>query len=710
MSEYIQYVPPKRDNYFVDQSGYWGNYSGGAPEERIETPIGIKDIGQTVTEGQRFGSLIQTSQNAIKLGTGKIELQVGQGGGGEPVGAENYGQDARQALRELSMANQVEFTSVHAPTNIGNLSGFNPQQGFSEQQRAESIEEIKKAIKFAGDVTNGGAVVVHTGEYWRDMSEMRWNEKPTTITGKDKDRAVKDSQGRTHEFLTYPDEYKDQSHYLVDSRSGKLIQDVKKNMIVHEPEFKTAYDPKEGKERYVDKDGNFIEHYEAFEKGVPEVGEDGRFKTKELKWEDFRKMANDYNEKEKPDRKKTPAEMFIQTKLNSQIKQSEGLELYHSKGYKENQKLLEDVNKRKEEIEKIQDKDMTEEEKIALLESLFGQSAFGQLGLDQRTIKDGLRNGDSPSDIIKKNIENDINNRLSEVSALSTSYATSAKEAKMNRDTIEPMSEYAKRKSLESYADLGIEAMEESRQKKTEKPIFVAPENIFPEMGYGSHPEELIELVHTARDKMVERLTNKYIEEKDHNGKVVEQRINPNYRGLSKAEAKKEAKEHIKATLDTQHLGMWWKHFQPLAGETYDQRRERFNKWYKKMVEKMQDEEVIGHMHLVDSLGSGHHHLPAGQGNLPLYEALEKLKEKGFKGTIVSEAFGEESLFGQGRILTETWKHFGGTIKGYGAPAPNPTFGNVHGGYFAHVQSPYFTFGSYVPSNEWKLWSEVPFE
>ncbi len=704
MTDYVRYVPPHRGNYFVDSSGYWGQYSGGSPEEKVEAPIGIRDLGQTVTEGARFGSLIQTSQNAIKTGAAKIELQVGQGGGGEPVGAENYGHDARQALRELSKVNQVEFTSVHAPTNIGNLSGFNPQQGFSDQQRAESVEEIKKAIKFASDVTKGGAVVVHTGEYWRDMSDMEWNEKPVTIQGKDKERAVKDEQGNIYEFLSYPDEYKNQAHYLVDSRTGSLIQDVRKNMVVYEADYK-----KNEKGQYIDGHGNPIHEYEVFDKGVPETnGEDEAFKTRPLKWEDFKRMADEYNQHNKEGKKMTPAEMFMRTKFKTQINQSKGLSYHYSRNYDQVEKQLENVKKRKEYFRGIDEDNLSDEQKIGLLSSFY--SEFPQ-SLDQEKISEAIKKeGMKPSEFLEREVEADLISQRKEIAALSSSYTTNAKEAEMKLNTMEPIGDYAKRKSMESYAELGIEAMEESKRKDIEKPIFIAPENIFPEMGYGSHPEEMIELVSNARDKMVERLTSKYIEEYDPATGETEKRINPHYRGLSKNEANKEAKEHIKATVDTQHLGMWWKNFQPLEGETYDQRRERFNKWYKKMIEKMQDAEVIGHMHLVDSMGSGHHHLPAGQGNLPLYEALEHLKEKGYKGTIVSEAHGEESLFGQGRILTETWKHFGSTIGGYGAAAPNPSFANVKNGYFPQVQSPYFAFGSYVPSNEWKLWSEVPFE
>lgn len=705
MTGYIPYVSPRKGNYFVDSSGYLGEISGTSPEEKIEAPIGIRDIGQTVTEGGRFGSLIQTTQQAIKFGTGKIELQVQQGGGGEPVGAENYGQDARQALRELAKVNQVDFTSVHAPTNVGNLSGFSPQQqGFSEQQRAEGLEEIKKAIKFASDVTKGGAVVVHTGEYWRDMSDMKWNENPVTISEKDKKKATQDKDGKVYEFLSYPDEYKNQAHYLVDSRTGKLIQDVRKNMIVHEAKYK-----KDENGRYVDEYGNPLEYdYLRFEKGVPVVNEKtGQFETEPLKWENFKEMADEYNKygKKPGERDKTAAEMFMRTKLQTQIKQSKGMSLHYSENYSKINENLNKINEKKQFLKSMDEKNLSDEEKIRLL-----ISQGEEFGIDPASASKAIREGKTPSQYIEDEIEKNLRIRREEITGLSSTYATNAAEAEMNLKTIEPISEYAKRKSMESYAELGIEAMEESNRKDIEKPIFIAPENIFPEMGYGSHPEELIELVTNAREKMIERLTSKYIEEKDPATGDVEKRINPNYRGISKKQAEEEAKEHIKATVDTQHLGMWWKHFQPMEGETYDQRRERFNEWYKKMIEKMQEKEIIGHMHLVDSLGSGHHHLPAGQGNLPLYEAIEHLKEKGYKGTIVSEAHGEESFFGQGRIMTETWKHFGSTIGGYGAPAPNPSFGSVSGGYFSQLQSPYFTFGSYVPSNEWKLWSEVPFE
>lgn len=713
MDGYFPYAPPPQGNYMVDDSGYTGEFASASPEQKIEYPISMKDIGQSVTEGQRFGTLIQTSQNAIKFGTSSMELALGMGGGHEPVGAENYGEEARQALRELAKANQIEFVSTHSPTQIGNLSGFNQQQGnFSEQQRQEGLEEVKKAIRFAGDVAQGGAVVVHTGEYWRDMSEQEWNKENLSIKEHWDDltsRQKKYAKDGYKEFLTYPSEETESTHYLVDRRTGRLIQDVKKNVTVYEPVYK-----KNEKGKYVDQDDNPIKSYEVFEKGVPvaeRLDEGTGVKVEEpFKWEDFQKMADDYK-KNNPGEEMTAAQMYMRSRLSSQKRQSQGMAEHYGRDYQVIVNRLEEAKKRRDHLKEMDEKNLSEEEKISLMTN--AQNEFALRGGNPDEITQAVKQGISPSQFLEKNLINSLNKERIEREALSSHYKTSEKEVNDNMKNIVSVGEYAFNKSINSYAELGIEAMEESNRPDVQKPIFVAPENIFPEMGYASHPEEIIKMIKDSRNRMIDMLTKEKID--DPTGAVgpdgkVKEINNPHYRGISKKKAEDEAKEHIKMTFDTQHLGMWWKHFQPLPGETYDQRRERFNKWYNKMVEKMQDEEVIGHIHLVDSMGSGHHHLPAGQGVLPLYEAIEHLKSKGYKGTIISEGWGEDANFGQGRIVSEAWKNFGTPIRAYGTPGPNPGFGAVKNAYFSQVQSPYFVFGGYVPSNEWKLWSEVPFE
>ena len=95
----------------VDNSGYFGEFAGNPYGDPVGKPIvGVADIGMSVPEGSRFGSLIKTTTDAIRRGTGWVELSTNMGGGAEAVGAEAYGKDAREALRDLARVNSVKFT------------------------------------------------------------------------------------------------------------------------------------------------------------------------------------------------------------------------------------------------------------------------------------------------------------------------------------------------------------------------------------------------------------------------------------------------------------------------------------------------------------------------------------------------------------------------------------------------------------------------
>jgi len=212
---------------------------------------------------------------------------------------------------------------------------------------------------------------------------------------------------------------------------------------------------------------------------------------------------------------------------------------------------------------------------------------------------------------------------------------------------------------------------------------------------------------------MVELLTAKKIpnthELRDEKGDLI-MINNPHYRAMSKKHAEEYAVKHIRATLDTQHLGMWWTYFQPKHGETEAARRVRFDSWYKEQIKNMEKADIIGHIHAVDAMGGGHHHLPIGQGILPVKWTLEYLKKKGFKGTMISEGW-EENRVVPGRQLTASWRHLGTNI-GAGLPSGGGgrAWSSVQYGYFNQMQSPYFIFGAYAPSNDWQLWSQVPME
>ena len=691
-----------QNNYYADPLGYFGeSLERQKPDADIESkPIKISDIGMSIPEGQRFGNFLNTLQSAIRLGAGKIEFATNMGGGPEPVGAEAYGKEARQALRELMKANKVDVISVHSPVNIGNMSGFNPQEGgFSDEYKKIELEEVKKAIDFSADL-GGGAVVVHTGEFQRVIGDQPW--------AKEKDGSWK--------FLNYNEEPGKATHYLVDDRTGKLITEVRKSRVVHEPKFRTKYDPVQKRERWVDIEGNFIDETNPDElfKRVPEFDETNtRFKTKRMAWKDFEKRAEEWNKwHKKPNGEKwTPEEVFFRSQMDTRIMQARGSSLYHGRFYKDTEKSRKELIRLYNYFKDLEKK-VPKKEQWKLLEETTQRTGF--VGSNM-LIKYGKREHKLPSEVIKEELEK-MDHELRYIHEASASADAQADETFETMQHVVPVEKYAKEQSALNYAQAGIYAMEKTKTSKhVNKDIFIAPENIFPEMGYGSHPEELIELVKNGREKMVDLLTKPKIPDfhgrRDENGNLI-MINNPYYRKMSRKEAEEYAKKHIKATLDTQHLGMWWKHFQPKPGETVEERKKRFDKWYMEEIEKMEKEGIIGHIHMVDAIGAGHQHLPVGQGNLPVKKAIEYLKKKGYSGTIISEAHGEEGMFGAGRILTETWRAFGMPIRtsGYGIGAPDNSWTNIQHSYFGRTQSPYFIFGAYSPSNDWQLWSEVPME
>lgn len=281
-----------------------------------------------------------------------------------------------------------------------------------------------------------------------------------------------------------------------------------------------------------------------------------------------------------------------------------------------------------------------------------------------------------------------------------------ADEAKRKVENIKPVSKYAKEKSMNSYAELGIAAMDETlNNPNVRSPIHVGPELGWPH-AYGGHPKEFVELIKGARAKMAELLTTEYITD-DKGKKYKNEHYHP---GISRSQAQKQAEEHIQGMLDTGHLGMWLEHFEPTM--RYNERVREFNKWFMKQIDYLAGEKVIGGIQAVDSAGASHGHLPAGQGIFPVVDAVRKLKDAGFHGYIVSEGH-EEERFGEGRILLKTWQAFNAPIEsryGPGVPAGRG-YDNVHQAYFGRVASPRQMFGSYTPPfGEYKPWSEIPFE
>ncbi len=609
------------------------------PPEGHVGPINTGELGTSVIEGRGRGSFLQSVNAAIREGTSVIEMATSMEGSDHGVGAEAYGKDARRTLREMAEANEVKFSSVHVPTQIGNISGLG-QGGFSEQQRDEQINEIKKAVRFAAEAAQGGAVVVHTGEFPRSISD-HYGDK----------------------FIGYEGEDKDATFYLVDEQSGQVIQSIKKDQKIAMPVYKT--ESINGREVYLDENGQPTDDPN---RRVPVIEEGGMFKVEERNWDYFKREADRQNNLN-PNHPVTPEELMFKATIQPRIEQAKSYALDYAKNYEE---LLDRKKKLAEALEGFKEIEaaVSPERKFVLKNKWEGQwNAL--IPADEMY----------PTEHLNKELKR-ITRQLEAVKEGALAYSQQAKEYEEQINRVKPLSEYGIKKSVESLAETGLYAMDQTSGNHLKRDVFMAPEHIFPTMGYGSHPDELIELVKQGRTRMKERL-------------IAE-------RGLSEREAEEKAERHIKATLDTQHLGMWRRYFKPKAGETEKQTEDRFNKWYMEQIKKFEREGIIGHIHIVDGFGRGHTHVAPGQGVNPVVEAVEYLKRKGFAGTMISEAHEDK----EGQIAT-TWRAFGSPIYASGA---RPTWGDVHQAYFGRNYSTAHIVGGYAPSEDWQTWSQLPLE
>ncbi len=671
-------------------------YQGGGPQlespmrsDEITEPIlTTGQIGQTVAEGKGQGTFIETVQGAIRKGAASVELSLSASGQEPGVGPDLYTKEKLQEIKDIAKANQIEIASVHVPAQVvGNISGFiSPQQGFVEEQRFNQVNEVKKAVEFSANTSEGGAIVVHTGEFQRPMSEQDWSKG----MGPDRQPLFKHYEEEPERFVSY----------LVDDRTGRVIQDVKRTQVVYEPDFWTAEDrgmvgqtdPKTGrvfqKYDWIDMENKWIDPNDderLFERVPKWNSEKTEFQTKRLTWDDFEERAKIWNTEHanqigRGDMDlKTAEEMFIKTQMETRALQYKGSSLYHGQRY---EMYMEIRDKAKEALEFYEtlEPNLTEDQKRNMMKQRgFGMTRAGQELIPSESI--------SPVEALKREIE-DAEHSMRYTHEASASADAQADSTMEDLGHMKTVASYAKGESTKSIAEAAVYAMDMTQNRKLEKAIFVAPENIFPEMGYGSHPDELIELVQCSRNKMAHQLMDK--------------------RGYSKEKARKLAEQHIKATFDTEHLGMWKKHFTKKHGETEEVFTERFNGWYMEQVKKMQDAGVIGHLHIADGFGYGHANLPAGQGNLPVVDAVTYLKKHGYEGAFLSEGYGDAQ-----RMLRDTWRAFGTPLYSHssaGSPGPGTRWNDVMHGYFGRNQPPFYTFGAYSPSNDWTLWSQTPME
>jgi sugar phosphate isomerase/epimerase len=603
-------------------------------------------IGVTAHEAAE-GRFPQSVAAKIKAGADAVELQLTDEDVGKGWGAEAYGKEARQDIRELAEMNEVKIHSIHMPIRIHNLSGLG-ERGFNETQRDHILNEVRKHLDFASDVAEKGAsVVIHTGEFPRPIS------------------------GRYKEFMAYPGEEKETVNYLADEESGQTFQPIRSDMEV------TIM------KQQKDEQGE-LQPIWKIENREPEVDRDFETVT-----------VNQYREQLAGRAK----ELKSLRKAKLEFIKEHGLAKYKARFEQRNQNVV------AEELVNLDQNELTslglfiDMQNNKLLDAQsnveYYQSEYERFNEQAQELRGMNRNEEA------ERMQRIADSQRARVAAVKQQIA----ETQKNLSHIVPISQVAMSRTADTLAQAGIIAMQKTKEKKLKGPLYMTPENISP-LEFGSHPNEMINIVEAGRKRMVELMTNPGI--KDMKGRPID---NPYYqKGVTKEKAEEIAKQHIKATLDTQHLGMWRRHFQRNPGETEAQRDKRFNKWYLDQVDKLADKGIIGNVHLVDGMGLGHTHLPAMQGNNPVSEAIEKLRAKGYTQSISSEGHGE----GPERQLQSAWAAAGKATGLYhGATQRAMSWTEVENSYFGSQKyPPGYIVGDFAKkiSPDFTLWSGVPFE
>ncbi|MBW2990458.1 hypothetical protein KY348_02005 [Candidatus Woesearchaeota archaeon] len=642
-----------------------------APGEPVDTSnLGPREIG---TSTNPMAHQTTSFAEKIRAGASKIELSfLGQGKtDSQRPGPEAFGRRDREDIRGLADINKIR-TSVHASWHGGSLAGLG-KEGFSDQMRQQAITEIERAIHFASEATKGGAVVFHTGEWQRPITDVRGG------------------------FRGYPDEEKTTPIMVVDSQTGD-VNAVRRDQLVFEPKFYTAAEyekvlrrPLVGK---TDSQGNTIEandwvnmkgeaikrewvvskNPEEVEKLFDRVpvwnAAKTNFEVEKRNYDFFKDEAERLSKK--TDKTISPEILFFKSQLADQVSQSKGQSLYYAQRYDDYKKAADEIRKALAFYNSIE-KNIPEEKKWELMQ----QKGFRYLDINKFVLPRNLL----PSEYLKEELK-EAEDHMRHVHEASASADARAKQVMDRMNRVETIKNYGLSKTAETIGTLGVKAMKftDTHRKELNEPIFIAPENWRPEE-YGSHPDEIGNIVKKSRENMVQQLVKE---------------------GYGEEAARSKAKEHIKATIDVGHFNMWRKHFEAREGETSMQREKRFNKWLLKETKKLAEEGLLGHVHLTDNFGYDDEHLTPGEGNIPMKEFIKNMEEAGLDDFIA-----EPGSFNPNTMMADTWALMGSPIY---STAKAPTFRSVHEQHFGYHNPATYIVGAYAPSNEWRLWSEVPME
>ncbi len=648
---------------------------GKAPYASPESEMGELGLnpGNIGISAPPFGDQLQALRAKIFQGVKLVELGfMGRGKGSMQGGnttPEMFGADERRDMRELAKWNKVTL-SVHATPNAGSLAGFS-QNTFDDGTREQTYNEIRRAIDFAADTTEGGPVVVHAQEFPRAIVDefpefQAFPEEPVTYEMVNGERRAKSKAVR----------------HLVDIRTGQIIP-IRKSEFTYEP----VYEEKEGK--WLTIDGSTIpkdfvakakDDFEKLFTRVPRWNSETRsFETQRVGWEVFERRAEEYNRGKRPEDQISPEEMFYRSQIQNQILQSKGASLFYSQQLRGADDAYTRTREALEFYKKLEARnDLTEDERRALMV----QTGRGGL-VPPKNVK--------ITEALQEELDS-LKDRMQHIYQASAAADVSAAQYEEGINNIKTIKEYASEKTAETIARAAIYALEKERRMPRETArgnepmqgkLYVAIENFFPEV-YGGHPQEIRQIIEKSREEMTKRLMSE--------------------QHMPREQAVKEAEDHIKATWDTGHANIWRKYFQANPGDTPEQTDERFKKWYLEQAEDLAKRKMIGNVHVSDNFGWEDEHVTPGQGIAPIKEFIETVKKHGVTNVIVEPAHQDV------RALRGALGLFGAGV--YGLPgARKDTWADIEHSYFGRTATPYFLYGENAPrADEWVFWSATPLE
>ncbi|MBI2658878.1 sugar phosphate isomerase/epimerase [Candidatus Woesearchaeota archaeon] len=715
-------------------AGYYGHhpvvdyFNSMDPETYGEKPsygldLGVKDIGMSVPMGISAAN-VAGIYSKIRMGAGNIEIQFP----GYRMGSRNaqtpemLGEDQRQAIRELSMANEVKFTT-HASFQLMGMMGRDERGNFSIYNATQDMFELKRAIDFQADM-GGGSVVIHSGEFERPMTDMYLDDESGRIN------LARDPSGRLMFKQAHTQEV-DARFELLDDRTSAKIETVQKNKLVAHPVWNKAekdywgYDnsdvPENQKQKILIREGDYVDYggqkiidpYDSLKGRVPKFNEGKKlFDVKLKSFEDFKKEAEEYNmyfeqkHRRKPNyyEKMYPEEAYVKATLDAQESVARGWSLQFSQRAISSLKALGKLEEAKKFYEQLEASVPPEEQwKLLKQDDELYRITGGFVAPETK----------KPTELIDKVIFN-VKRELDYDRSTAAGQEQQAIDTYTTKEHIITPIKRLEKQGVRLYAEAGIHALRKTRDPNN--PVTVAVEHIFPER-FGGHLEELKWIIKKSRERMVDLLTQPEIEYgvsmSPKEVKEGEKQPNPYYMGVSRNEAEKLAERHIKATLDTGHINLWRKYWQEDPRKTREENDNTFNKWVFNQVESLAKEKMVGNVHLADNYGYHDDHLAPGQVNSPIKEIMSILKRHGYEKAITVEPGADASTdLSDFHGLMKTWKFFGSPVYGMGfrgAGVPQ-TWADVQYSFFGQNKPPYYIFGGYAPSNDWTLWSAVPLE